>query len=141
MLGKVLEGIEPKAKTIILGLLCAGIAGAILTIPVCLTIVAVNSKDLSVKTNSVQIGLSGKGEELTAVDQSNNQKFEQEFKNLKEELKQLKQVAKKKRVGKVLSPQLNKIDQSVDAAEIRLKDVKKSSEDVKEFVEEAIAEP
>lgn len=141
MLGKLLEGIEPKAKTIILGVFTTGIAGAILTIPVCVTIVAVNSKNLSLKTDSVQIGLSGKGEKLTAVDQSNKQKFEQEFKKLKDELKQLKQAAKKKKVDQVLSPELDKIEQSVDAAEIRLQDVKKSSEEVKEFVEEAIAEP
>ena len=139
MWGKIFEGIEPKAKTIILGVLCTGIAGAILTIPVCVTIVAVNSKDLSLTTDSVQIGQSGKGENLTAVDESNNQKFEQEFKKLTEELEQLKQAAKKKKVDKVLSPQLDKIEQSVDAAEIRLQDVKQSSEQLKEFVEGAMS--
>ena len=141
MFGKLLEGIEPKEKTIILGVFCTGIAGAILTVPVCLTVVAVNSKNLSFKTNSVQIGLSGKGEELTAVDELNNQKFEQEFEKLKEELNQLKEAAKKKKVDRVLSPQLDKLEQSVDVAEIRLQDVKKSSEEVKEFVKEAIIEP
>ena len=141
MLKKLFEDIEPKPKSIILGLLAAGIGGAIFTTPICLTVISSNSKDLSLKTNNVEIGLSGKGVDLTAVDESNTQKFEEEFNKLTQELEKLKQAAKKKKVDQVLSPELDKIDQSVDAAQIRLQDVKQSTEELKEFVEQATAEP
>lgn len=137
MLNEILENIPVKGKNILL----YGLGLAIPTIPICITLVVINSSKLNFKTEKVQIELSSKGEDLTAVDELNNQKFEKEFNKLTQEIKQLKLAAKQKKVDKVLSPQLDKIEQSVDAAEIRLKDVKQSSEELNNFVEEAMTEP
>lgn len=139
MLDTVTNKISNRSKTIILICLGAGAGLAIATVPICLTIISLNSDRVNLKTSSVEIELSGKGKQLTAVDDSFNKKLESDFNQLKQELNNLKNQAKKKKVDRVLAPELKRVEQKVDQTEIRLHDATESSEELKEFVEDAIA--
>ena len=141
MLAALLKNISDESKKI----LFIGFTVSIgITLPIliaCITIVFMNSKEVSVKTDSLEFELSGQAKQLKAVDDNSSQKFQEEFNNLKKDFNDLKEQAKKKKVLKVLSPEIEKVDSRVEQAEIRLGDVNQSSAQLKEFVEDAIATP
>ena len=136
MLG-ILKDFSPNTKIV----LSIGIIGVVIQLPVCIVLIVLNSGDLSLSTDNIDLELNNKATELTAVDNSSTEKLEQEFNKLKQDYLKLKEQAKKKKVLKVLSTELEQIDSSVKLTEKRLIDANESSEQLNNFVEKAIAEP
>lgn len=135
MLG-ILKDFSPNTKLVLI----IGLVGVVIQIPVCTVLIVLNSGDLSLSTENIDLELNNKATELTAVDNSSTEKLEQEFNKLKQDYLKLKEQAKKKKLLKVLSPELKEIDNSVEQTELRLQDATQSSEQLNEFVESAIAE-
>lgn len=129
--------ISDRSKLILVG----SLGFAIATLPFTFALIILNSSVLSLKTNTVEFEVSGRGRDLTAVNTDQHNKLQQDFNQLKHDFNELNKAAKQKRVDKVLRPQLNAVDKSVDNTEDRLTDIQETSEQLKEFVEEAIAEP
>ncbi len=136
MLG-IVKDFSPNTKLVLI----IGLVGVVIQIPVCTVLIVLNSGDLSLSTDNIDLELNNKATELTAVDNSSTEKLEQEFNKLKQDLSILKEQAKKKKVLKVLSTELEQIDSSVKLTEKRLIDANESSEQLNDFVEKAIAEP
>ena len=135
MLG-IVKDFSPNTKIV----LSIGIIGVVIQLPICIVLIVLNSGDLSLSTDNIDLELNNKATELTAVDNSSTEKLEQEFNKLKQDYLKLKEQAKKKKLLKVLSPELEQIDDSVEQTELRLQDATQSSEQLNEFVESAIAE-
>ena len=129
--------ISDRSKLILVG----SLGFAIATLPLSITMIIMNSTVLSLKTDSVEFEVSGKGKELTAVSAEQHSKLQQDFNRLKQNFDELNRAAKSKNVDRVLRPQLNAVGESVDNTKIRLNDVQESNEQLNDFVEETIIEP
>lgn len=141
MLAGIVNNFSQETKKILLIGILFVIGISVPTVIICVTIISLNSKELSLTTDSMQLQFSGEASELTAVDDISNQKLQEDFNKLKKDFTELKQQAKKKKVLNAIHTQIDKIDDSVGKTELRLNDAAESSKELNKFVESAIAEP
>ena len=133
-IGNILDKLPAKGKLLILG----GIAIAVASLPTAIAWVLINSGGIEYKTEDTEINLRGK--QLTAINDENTKKLQQQIDQLIEANKELAETAKKKKVDQVLKPQIEKVEKAVTESEIRLEDVSDSQKELKEFVEQEIVE-
>lgn len=108
-----------------------------ITTPIAIAFLIVNSASFEYKAGTTEINLKGK--ELTDINQANIDKLEEQIAYQNQTILELTSAAKEKNLGKKL-PQLKKVEQAAVESEIRLSDVQSSSAELKDFVEETIAE-
>ena len=133
-MGSILDKLSQKGKLIIF----AGLAVAVATLPTAIALVLINSGSLEFKNQDTEINLKGK--ELTAINDDNTKKLQQQIDKLIEANKELAEAAKRQKVDQVLQPQIDKVEQAVAESEIRLEDVNDSQSELKDFVEKEIVE-
>lgn len=109
-----------------------------ITTPIALCYLIVNSSGIVYKTGETEINLKGK--ELTSINEENIDKLQAQLEHQNQKILELTEAAKAKNLEQKL-PQLKEVQESVAESEIRLDDVTSSNEELKHFVEEAIAEP
>ena len=133
-IGNILDKLSDKGKIV----LFAGLAIALATLPTAVALVLINSGSIEYKTEDTEINLKGK--ELTAINNENTKKLQEQIDKLIEANRELAEAAKRKKVDKVLKPQIDKVEQAVVESEIRLEDVSDSQSELKDFVEKKIVE-
>jgi hypothetical protein len=109
-----------------------------ITTPIALSYLIVNSSAIVYKTGETEINLKGK--ELTSINEENIDKLQQQIEHQNQKILELTQAAKAKNLDTKL-PELKEVQKAVVESEIRLNDVTTSNEELKDFVEEAIATP
>ena len=118
--------------------LSIGIAIAIGTSPIAGTLLLINSGSLSIKTEDRTIDFVGKGRAVTAKNEEDVDKLQQQFDELYSSYQNLAKAVNQRKGDRVLKDKVEKVEKKFIESGIRLDDVKESQKEVEEFVESTV---
>ena len=121
-------------------ILFVGLAIAIASCPIALMLLATQGGGLEYKTADRTIYLKGKTKELTIDNNLKLQKLETQLQTLNESNRALLEAAKRKKVDRVLRPEIDKVEADITESKNKFKEVEASAAQLNEFVEDAINE-